>query len=585
MSIEKYGFKSSDMAEHKNGIIARISAVYRDIFEIVCDLGTGFARLKTGEYRWGNENIPTTGDFILVDWQENGVSRIVKTLPRKTYISRLDPSSSGHGEQGIAANFDYAFIIQSLDQNFNLRRLERYLTIAWQSGAIPAIILTKADGIEDYTTHQLAVEKLAIGVSVFAVSAKTGYGMDRLTKFLKPGKTVVFLGSSGVGKSTLVNSLAGEEVMTTNSTRVKDGRGRHTTSHRQLILLKSGVIVIDTPGMRELGMWNVSEGLGQSFFDVEKFFGQCKFSDCHHQSEPGCAIKEAIQRGELLPERWESYRKLCAEARFTSDKAGYLREKEQWHKAITKMQKIKKAPDYRMEPCTESFSCKVCGTWIAPEEAGSQHRNHCPHCLTSIHLDNHPGDRASLCKGIMDPIAVWVRKNGEWAIIHRCRSCGTIRSNRIAADDNTVLLLSIAMKPLTLPFRHMEKEFFTENNIKDAHVIDTSCNTTFTCKVCGAVVPNEEQRNHCPHCLTSIHVDKQPGDKQSLCKEIMDPIAVWVQENGDIDLIHRCRACATIRANRIAADDNTTLLLSIAMKPLAAPPFPLWQMSKAFITW
>lgn len=439
------------MPKKEGGIPARITAVYRGRFEIACNKGLGFASLKTGAYYAGDELFPTVGDFVLLDWQEKGESRILKTLPRKTFFSRLDPSSSGHGKQVVAANFDYVFIMQSLDRDFNQRRLERYLTLAWQSGAMPVIVLTKADKAGDCSAQLHIAENLAAGIGVHAVSSMTGEGLEQLSDYLKPGKTVVLLGSSGIGKSSLLNALAGEEVMATKSTRAKDGRGRHTTTRRQLSLLKSGVMVIDTPGMRELGMWEADNGLTQSFSDVEQYLGRCKFNDCRHQSEPGCAIKEAIRNGELSQERWESYLHLDAEARFTGDKTSYLREKQQRHKEIAKYQKQSKKPDYRHTPCTESFTCKVCGASVAPEDAGSLHRNHCPKCLSSVHVDNRPGDRASLCKGIMDPIGVWVRKNGEWAIIHRCRSCGTFSSNRIAADDNPALLISIAAKPLAAP--------------------------------------------------------------------------------------------------------------------------------------
>lgn len=451
MKIESYGFNPQEIPDEPGGIPARVTAVFRGRFEIASEHGNGFAVLKSGAYYDGQEDYPTTGDFVMIDWQRDGDSRIVKTLPRRTYFARLDPSSSGHQEQAVAANFDYVFILQSLDRDFNLRRLERYLTLAWQSGGMPVVVLTKADCAGDCTTQLHTAQRLAAGVDVFAVSSLTGAGMDQLGGYMKPGKTVVFIGSSGVGKSSLINALAGEEVMTTGRIREKDGRGRHTTSHRQLHLLGSGAMVIDTPGMRELGMWDISEGTEQSFSDVEQYFGSCKFRDCRHQNEPGCEVKKAIQQGELSPERWESYLHLNKEARFAGDKADYLREKEQWEKSVSKFIRQNRTSDYRHMPCTETFTCQVCGAPVGPENAGSQHRNHCPHCLSSVHVDNRPGDRASLCKGIMDPIGIWVKKDGEWAIIHRCRSCGTLGTNRIAADDNTTMLMSMAVKPLARP--------------------------------------------------------------------------------------------------------------------------------------
>ena len=291
------------------GIPARITAQHKERYEIVCAHGITHARLKTKEYYVDTQDFPTTGDFVMVNYIDNGDSQILATLPRKTFFSRREPGPVPR-DQAVAANFDYVFIMQSLNLDFNPKRLERYLTLAWQSGAAPVILLTKADLVEDYWDFLTQVERVAPGVNTHVVSAHTGQGLPRLNAYLQLGKTVVFLGSSGVGKSSLVNALAGEQIMAVSEIREDDSKGRHTTTHRQLIRLQSGVMIIDTPGMRELGMWDVSEGLGDAFSDVEAFLGKCRFSDCTHDREPGCAIKAAIATGELDIARWESYQSL-----------------------------------------------------------------------------------------------------------------------------------------------------------------------------------------------------------------------------------------------------------------------------------
>ena len=336
MSIQNYGILP--MEDSLPGIPARVTAVHKERYEIVCEHGVTYARLKTKEYYVNQEAFPTVGDYVRIQYLPNGDSRILSTLPRKTFFSRRDPTP-GRGEQAVAANFDYVFIMQSLNQDFNPKRLERYLTLAWQSGATPVILLTKADLVEDYWSFLTAVERVAPGVNTHVVSAHTGFGLPRLNAYLQPGKTVVFLGSSGVGKSSLVNALAGEEVMGVNSIREDDSKGRHTTTHRQLLLLQSGVMVIDTPGMRELGMWEASEGLSEAFEDVERHLGKCRFSDCTHSTEPGCAIKAAIAAGELDMDRWESYRKLKEES---VDREEMLRRKQEWSKGVAKFTKQRK---------------------------------------------------------------------------------------------------------------------------------------------------------------------------------------------------------------------------------------------------
>ena len=330
MNINEWGCVPN--YENLPGIPARVTAVHKERYEIVCGHGIIHARLKTKEYFVDTQEFPTTGDFVMVNYIENGDSQILATLPRKTFFSRREPGSVPR-DQAVAANFDYVFIMQSLNLDFNPKRLERYLTLAWQSGATPVILLTKADLVEDYWDFLTQVERVAAGVSVHVVSAHTGQGLNRLNAYLQPGKTVVFLGSSGVGKSSLVNALAGEEIMAVSAIREEDSKGRHTTTHRQLIRLQSGVMVIDTPGMRELGMWDVSEGLSDAFSDVEQFLGRCRFSDCKHESEPGCAIKAAIDARELDTARWESYRKLQEEA---ADRDELLRRKLEWSKGVAK---------------------------------------------------------------------------------------------------------------------------------------------------------------------------------------------------------------------------------------------------------
>ena len=336
MTINDYGIVPD--TNNLPGIPARITAQHKERYEIVCQHGITHARLKTKEYYVDTQAFPTAGDFVMIQYVPNGDSLITATLPRRTFFSRRDPTP-GRGEQAVAANFDYVFIMQSLNMDFNPKRLERYLTIAWQSGATPVILLTKADLVEDDWDYICRVERVAAGVNIHAVSAHTGYGLPRLNAYLQPGKTVVFLGSSGVGKSSLVNALAGEDIMAVNAIREDDSKGRHTTTHRQLIRLKTGVMIIDTPGMRELGMWDVSEGLGEAFTDVEQFLGKCRFSDCKHETEPGCAIRAAIERGELDMQRWESYRKLKAEA---VDKEELLRRKNEWSKGVAKFSKQRK---------------------------------------------------------------------------------------------------------------------------------------------------------------------------------------------------------------------------------------------------
>ncbi|MFF2885978.1 ribosome small subunit-dependent GTPase A [Paenibacillus sp. NPDC057967] len=340
-NIEDYGISPIHETTEPPGLIpGRITAVHRERYEVVCQHGEIGAKLKSGIYYNGitDERFPTVGDYVRLQYNPGGDSLIVKTDERKSSFSRSD--YSGHAaayvksilEQLVAANFDYVFIMASLNYDFNVKRIERYLTMAWQSGAQPVIVLTKADLSHQVSEQLQQVREIAIGADVFAISSKTGDGLDELKGYLQPRKTIVFLGSSGVGKSSLVNALAEEEVMKVSDIREVDSKGRHTTTHRQLTLLNNGVMVIDTPGMRELGLWDADSGISETFTDVEALFPQCKFADCTHEREPGCAVKQSIQSGTLREDRWQRYLQLKKENSFVTNKAAYLREKDKSHK-------------------------------------------------------------------------------------------------------------------------------------------------------------------------------------------------------------------------------------------------------------
>jgi len=261
-------------------------------------------------------DLPAVGDWVAVADPDGADRALVQAvLPRRTTFSRLAAADHGQTiEQVVAANVDVVFLVAGLDGDLNLRRLERYLTLGWESGAEPVVVLTKSDLCDAVDAAVLEVEAAAIGVPVHAVSNVTGEGVDELRGYFADGRTVAALGSSGVGKSSLVNRLAGEELMATNGLRA-DGRGRHTTTHRELLLLPGGGLYLDTPGMRELRLWDSEDGLGATFEDVASVAARCRFSDCAHEAEPGCAVHAALADGSLDRGRFASWRKLQGELR------------------------------------------------------------------------------------------------------------------------------------------------------------------------------------------------------------------------------------------------------------------------------
>ena len=270
---------------------------------------TGRLRLEARE---GLGDLPAVGDWVAYRQPPQSDRAVVQAvLPRRTKFSR---KTAWHEtkEQVLAANVDVVFLTQALPDDLNLRRLERYLATGWESGAQPVVLLTKADLADDVEAAVAEVEAITFGVPVHAVSARTGEGLDVIRSYLEGNRTAVLLGSSGVGKSTIVNALLGDGEIETQELR-SDGRGRHTTTRRELHLLPGGGIVLDTPGIRELQLWDAEQGLEEAFEDVEELAAACRFGDCAHDREPGCAVREALESGALPAERWESYRKLQRE--------------------------------------------------------------------------------------------------------------------------------------------------------------------------------------------------------------------------------------------------------------------------------
>jgi len=310
-------------AEHRAaGLVpARVAVQHRGAYDLIHEEGEQRASAANRLVR--EEGLPAVGDWIGIDLTSNLIEAL---LPRRTSISRKEVWQATR-EQVLAANVDIAFLVQALPLDFNLRRLERYLAMAWESGAQPIVLLTKTDLVDDVQRYLDEVDTVTLGsCPVHAVSARTGDGLDELREWLQLNKTAVLLGSSGVGKSTIVNALVGEELLATQEVREDDQRGRHTTSHRELIVLSEGGVVLDTPGIRELQLWDAD--LEQTFGDVEEIGRRCRFSDCNHDREPGCAIREALADGSLASDRWQSYVKLQRELEAIEARRNHLLRQE-----------------------------------------------------------------------------------------------------------------------------------------------------------------------------------------------------------------------------------------------------------------
>ena len=325
MNLEDLGFsdwfrqKYDDLVE-PGFAVARVTRVDRDRYLVRSEIGEVQAE-PTGRLLFSAvsaQDLPCVGDWVLVQYHNDGTLAIVhEVLPRKTFLRRK-AAGMKVDYQIIASNIDTAFLMQSCDLNFNLRRMERYLVMVEEGGAESVILLSKSDLVtpEELGGRLAEIRDASVSARIIPFSSRTGAGREDVVQALRPGKTYCLLGSSGVGKTTLVNHLLGRQTFETQPVREKDDRGRHTTARRELTILDNGALLIDTPGMRELGLMGVGETIDQSFTDIQALATHCRFGDCSHTVEAGCAVLRAVESGELNRDRYQSYMKLMRESRF-----------------------------------------------------------------------------------------------------------------------------------------------------------------------------------------------------------------------------------------------------------------------------
>nr|WP_232345259.1 ribosome small subunit-dependent GTPase A [Paenactinomyces guangxiensis] len=325
-------------------VLGRVLLEHQRLYRVITRQGEVLASIS-GKFRYEairRTDYPCVGDWIaLVVREQEQRGTIHRVLPRSSRFSRK-AAGTGHDEQLVATNVDTVFLVHALNQDFNIRRLERYLVMAWESGASPVIVLNKSDLCDQAEARRAEVETIALGVPIHTISAEKNMGLEELAPYLQSGKTVALLGSSGVGKSTLTNKLTGKKRQMTQSVREQDGKGRHTTTYRELIPLPGGGCIIDTPGMRELQLWDAPDGLNETFGDIDTLAEQCRFNDCTHLREPGCAVQAALTEGKLSRERFDSYCKLQRELAYLTrkeNKQSQLAEKALWKKRTIQTKK------------------------------------------------------------------------------------------------------------------------------------------------------------------------------------------------------------------------------------------------------